>query len=361
VRFGLCQEADAPGISFRQRYLEMVEEAQFAEEMGFDFYALSEQHFNPTVASVSAPETILPFVAARTSRINLRWTSVVLLAFNHPIRVTERLTTLDVISRGRAQLGTARSNNLRTLRVFGIEPGETRRQWEESLDVIRTVLTEQPFEFHGQIWNIPPTYLEPLPYQQPHPPIFVSATSLETHGNAGRKGIGVMTGNSLPGGWEYMEEAVATYRAALTEHEPVKGAVTDSASALAVMAHCAETDEQAKAESEQAAFRFVHEIIGWFQALSKSSPDYAYLSRIEEIVDRKDDLDFLIDRAPYLTIGSPQFFIDRAKRLQALGYDEFILRIDGMTHEHHMKAIELIGKYVIPEVKSPPPREPVQT
>jgi hypothetical protein len=68
----------------------------------------------------------------------------------------------------------------------------------------------------------------------------------------------------------------------------------------------------------------------------------------------------LIDRAPYLTIGSPQFFIDRAKRLQALGYDEFILRIDGMSHERHMKAIELIGRYVIPEVASPAPRKPLR-
>ena len=350
MRFGLIQEADAPDLDFGRRYAEMVDEAVFAEEMGFDFYALSEQHFNQTVATVSAPEVVLPFVAARTSRINLRWTSVVLLAFNHPIRVAERLTTLDVISKGRAQLGTARSNNLRTLQAFGIDPSETRRQWEESLDVIRTVLTEDPFEFHGEIWDIPPTHLEPLPYQQPHPPIFVSATSLETHANAGRKGIGVMTGNSLPGGWAYMEEAVTTYRRALAEHEPVKGAVTDSATALAVMAHCAETDEQARAESEEAALRFVHEIIGWYQNISKASPDYAYLSKIEEVVDRKDDLDFMIERAPYLTIGSPEFFVERGRKLEAMGYDEFIVRIDGMTHEQHMKAIELIGRHVIPEL-----------
>ena len=112
--------------------------------------------------------------------------------------------------------------------------------------------------------------------------------------------------------------------------------------------------EQARAESEEAAFRFVHEIIGWFQALSKSSPEYGYLSRIEEIVDRKDDLDFLIDRAPYLTIGTPEFFVERAKKLAAMGYDEFILRIDGMGHERHMQAIELIGKHVIPQIERAP-------
>jgi len=276
MRFGLWQEEG--------RYLELVEEACFAEAMGFDFCALPERHFD---SAVSAPETILPFVAARTSRLVLRWASVPLLGFNHPIRVAERLTTLDVISKGRAQLGTASTADPRTLQAFGIDASDAPRQWNEALDVIRTVLTEQPFEFHGEIWNIPPTHLEPLPYQKPHPPIYVSALDLETHADAGRKGIGVMTAS---GDWDYLEEAVTTYRRALAEHEPVKGAVTDSAAAL-------------------------------------------------ELVTE---------------IGSPESFVERAKKLQAMGYDEFILRIDGLGHEQRMRAIELIGKHVIPELERAP-------
>jgi alkanesulfonate monooxygenase SsuD/methylene tetrahydromethanopterin reductase-like flavin-dependent oxidoreductase (luciferase family) len=273
MRFGLYQEAG--------RYAEMAEEARFAEEMGFDFYAVPEQHFD---SSVSAPETILPFVAARTSRINLRWASVPLFVFNHPIRVAERLTTLDVISKGRAQLGTASSADARTLHAFGIDPTDTRRQWQEALDVIRTVLTEQPFDFHGEIWDIPPTHLEPLPYQQPHPPLFVSASDLETHADAGRKGIGVITASD---DWEFLEKAVSTYRRALAGHEVVKGTLTDSASALDVVRE----------------------------------------------------------------VGAPEPILERARKLAAMGYDEFILRIDGMGHERHMQAIELVGKRVIPELK----------
>jgi alkanesulfonate monooxygenase SsuD/methylene tetrahydromethanopterin reductase-like flavin-dependent oxidoreductase (luciferase family) len=262
----------------------MADEARFAEELGFDFYAVPEQHFQ---TPVSAPETFLPFVASRTSRIKLRWTSVPLLSFNHPIRVAERLTTLDVISKGRAQLGTASSADPQTLHAFGVDPGDTDRQWEEALDVIRTVLTEDPFEFHGEIWDIPATHLEPLPYQQPHPPIFVSASDLQMHAEAGRKGIGVMTTSE---DWDFREEAVSTYRRALAEHEPVKGAVTGSASALQVVTE----------------------------------------------------------------VGAPELFVERASKLAAMGYDELVLRIDGMTHERHMQAIELIGKHVIPELGRAP-------
>ena len=70
---------------------------------------------------MSAPETFLAYVAARTERIRLRPTSVVLLPFNHPVRVAERIATLDVLTDGRAELGTARSNN------FAHDQGVRRR------------------------------------------------------------------------------------------------------------------------------------------------------------------------------------------------------------------------------------------
>jgi alkanesulfonate monooxygenase SsuD/methylene tetrahydromethanopterin reductase-like flavin-dependent oxidoreductase (luciferase family) len=269
LRFGLWQEASAYG--------ELAAEARLAEEMGFDFYAVSEQHFGP---AVSAPELLLPYVAAQTSRINLRWLSVPLLTFNHPLRVTERLTTLDVISKGRAQLGTAASADPKTLHAFGIDPGDTRRQWDEAVDVVRTVLTEDPFEFHGEIWDIPPTHLEPLPYQQPHPPLYVSAPDIETHADAGRKGMGVITTAG-----DGAEEAVTAYRRALADHEPVKGAITDSASAVEVLTEA----------------------------------------------------------------GSAEPLGERARQLEAIGYDELVLRIDGLGHEGRMQAIELVGEHVIPE------------
>jgi alkanesulfonate monooxygenase SsuD/methylene tetrahydromethanopterin reductase-like flavin-dependent oxidoreductase (luciferase family) len=163
----------------------MAEAARLAEEVGFEVYAVPERHFG---AAVSAPEVILPYIAAKTNRIALRWLDVPLLAFNHPIRVAERLATLDVISKGRAQLAAASTADARTLQAFGIDPDDAGRQWKESLEVIVTVLTQDPFEFHGEIWDIPPTHLEPLPYQKPHPPIFVTAADLE----AGAKMSGVL-------------------------------------------------------------------------------------------------------------------------------------------------------------------------
>src|SRR5688572_18815101 len=100
------------------------------DEAGFDVFGLNEQHFLRDIG-VSASDVVFAFVAARTSRIRLRFMSVLLLTFNHPVRVAERLAMLDVLSEGRAEMSTARSNNLHTLEAFGVQPNETRAQWAE--------------------------------------------------------------------------------------------------------------------------------------------------------------------------------------------------------------------------------------
>jgi alkanesulfonate monooxygenase SsuD/methylene tetrahydromethanopterin reductase-like flavin-dependent oxidoreductase (luciferase family) len=326
----------------------MIREATFAEEMGFGCYALSEQHFNRSLATVSAPECLLATIAAKTSTIRLRIASVVLLSFNHPLRVAERAATLDLISKGRFDLGTARSNNPGTLRAFGVHPDQTRKMWDESLEVIRKGLTLDPFDHQGELWQIPEITVFPRPVQQPHPPIHVSATSIETHRNAGLRGIGVMTGNSLPGGWDYLANALSAYASASIEGDPGPGVVTDCRGVLAAVAHCAETDAEAQRAAKDVAEHFIGLVAQWYDQLSSSSGAYGEMAGLKEIVDQRQDLDALIARSPYLSIGTPDFFVERAQRLAELGYDEFILRIDGMRHEDHMEAIRLFGENVIP-------------
>jgi alkanesulfonate monooxygenase SsuD/methylene tetrahydromethanopterin reductase-like flavin-dependent oxidoreductase (luciferase family) len=356
MRFVLLQEVDVPGGSPPppERYKQVVVEAQRAEELGWHTIALAEQHFNKTFSTSSAPESLFGYLAARTEVARLRFASVVLLPFNHPIRVAERLATLDIISDGRIELGTARSNNPMTLKTFGVAAKDTRAIFNETLDVIQHALTEYPFEFHGEIYDIPPTTVNPRPVQLPHPPIHASAASVETHVNAGRRGIGVMTGNSLPGGWNYMEESIAAYREGqktrTDETAGPGGAVLDCAGALALIAHCAEDTDTAREEAAELAERGLDLVAQWFEGLAKQTSDYAALGPLREVVDRRDDLKFLVDRSPYVSIGDPDFFIERCQKLAEIGYDELIVRVDGMGHENHMQTIELIGKHVIPAV-----------
>ena len=368
MRFGIVQEAYfPPGVSLQQRYLDMVEEAVQAEKSGFDFYCTSEQHFGFSDAflvdragkhhtqksgTVSAPETFLPYIAARTERIRLRPTSVVLLSFNHPVRVAEWIATLDVLTDGRAELGTARSNNLSTIQAFGVDPKDTKALWQESLELLVKAFTDDPFVHEGTWWSFPsPRTLTPKPIQKPHPPIFVSASSVATHRGAAELGIGAMTGGSIVG-WQYVEEAAAAYCEAIGDAEPLPGStVNHSLGFFATRVNCAETQEAARAAIEKTALTFIEINIGpggRYEQLAPTSPDYAYLGSIREMQEHMDDLDYIMEKTPYVLFGTPDFLIDKFRRLESMGYTELLLGIEGMSHEANLRAIETLGTHVLP-------------
>ena len=374
MRFGIVQEGYfPPEVTLQQRYLDMVEEAVHAERYGFDFYCTSEQHFGFSDAflveradkyhpqksgSVCSPESFLSFVAARTERIRLRPTSVVLLTFNHPVRVAEWIATLDVLTNGRVDLGTARSNNLSTIRAFGVDPKEPKEMWRESLELIVKAFTQDPFTHEGKWWQFPdPRALTPKPIQKPHPPIFVSASSVATHRGAAELGLGGMTGGAIVG-WQYVEEAAAAYCEAIGDAQPVQGStVNDSLGFFATRVNCAETMDEARAAIEKTALAFIDINIGpggRYEQLAPTSPDYSYLGNIREMQEHMDDLDYLMERTPYVLYGTPDFLIEKFKRLESLGYTELLLGIEGMSHEANMHAIEMIGQHVMPAFEREP-------
>ncbi len=370
MRFVLLQEAHFPqGVSLGRRYAEMVDEAILAEESGFTAYALSEQHFGYSPnwppervgpvsrAAVSAPEVFLAYVAARTKRIRLRTASTVLLNFNHPVRIAERLNTLDVLSGGRAELGTARSNNVATMEAFGVDPTETREQWTESLELIVNALSKDPFSHEGRFWQMGERTLTPASTQQPYPPIYVSASGPETHAIAGEVGIGAMTGASVLG-WPHVEKCVAAYREAIAAPtRPAGPLIVDSLGFTVLIAHCAETMAEAEAEVGVFAHDFLERMLGpggIYERLVQASPDYGYLAEMEAIKERRHDLEFVQQHAPYASFGTPDMLIERFRQVAALGYDEILLRIDGMPHDVVCRSIELIGRYVIPALNSEP-------
>jgi alkanesulfonate monooxygenase SsuD/methylene tetrahydromethanopterin reductase-like flavin-dependent oxidoreductase (luciferase family) len=284
-------------------------------------------------------------VASRTDTLRIRFMSAV-ISVNHPIRIVERLATLDVMSRGRAELGLARSNNPYTLSAFGVSPSETRARLDDGVRLILHAMRTGSFEWDGNVWTVPDRVVTPPLVQDPHPPVLLSATSDTTHRFAGQMGLGVMSGNTVLG-WDYLADNVRTYRDAVAERGPSAGAV-DSIGTFVATAHCAPTMEEARREAEAVAYSFMDTTMDIYTRLAAQSPDYEYLGQIEALRERSHDLDFLMDFNPYFHIGTPEFLVERFERLRDIGLDEVILRIDGMGHEANMRAIDLIGSDVIP-------------
>src|SRR5207249_4713890 len=285
MRFGLLQEAETEiGSTHYFRYRELVREVRRAEEMGFDYWGTSEQHFVSPLATVTAPEVLYGAIAAQTHTINIRHMVTLLpFAFNHPLRVAERMATLDIVSNGRAQLGCGRANHLWQLDAFQIKATETRAQMLESMEVIDKALRLDEFEHEGPLLKIPKRRLSPRPVQHPRPPMYVIATSVESHQIAGERGYGVISCDNWRG-WDHLEEQARVYEKAIAATKAV--IVNRSMGSCALTGYCAETMAEAKEVAAPIAFSFLNDVLDYlYLPLARASADYHYFTKIATDLD----------------------------------------------------------------------------
>lgn len=350
MKVGLLQEGECvEGVSVAERYEQIIEEVTLADQCGFSCWGTSEQHFSPPRFTISAPEVLYAAIARQTSNIKLRIMCAVLLKWNHPILIAERLATLDIVSKGRAELATARSNNLHTLEAFGVNPADTREQWADSLEVIIKALSDDILEHDGPVWQIPPREIVPKCLQQPHPPLMVAASSVDSHVMAGERGIGALAFESYFG-FDYLQDCIDGYRRGLAKGTQSAPRRTEHMGLYVATAFCAETREEAIEVARSVALGYFNFIVSIYAPLGKQG-SYEYLdSKMTRLIDNLDNLDYLLTETPSVLIGTPDDFVRRLEDLEKRGIDEVLLRIDGVPHDHIMRCFELMGDKVIPRV-----------
>lgn len=342
-----------PGVAWATRYRECVNEAVLADNVGFDGYAASEQHFANGEATISAPEIFLAHVAALTKHMRLRIASVNFLPFNHPVRVAEQIATLNILSNGRAELGGARSNNPYTLDGFGVNPALTREYRDEHLAIFGQAVTRGEVERDSEYFKIQRRRISPIKAGEMHIPVHLSATSLDSHEEAGAMGVGVMSGLSLLG-WDYVQACIDAYRRGADQARPVAGSITRRQALFSVGVNCHADRATARAATEQNTLRFIEVIMDWMTKLAKRATDYEYFAAIEKIKANMNDLDYLVEASPYIMVGTPDDIIRQCRKVYEMGIDDVIWRIDGMGHETNRAALEMLGKHVLPELHSWP-------
>jgi alkanesulfonate monooxygenase SsuD/methylene tetrahydromethanopterin reductase-like flavin-dependent oxidoreductase (luciferase family) len=190
---------------------ELREQAQLADDLGYDSISFTEHHFHVEGFELSDNPVLLDlFVGLQTKRIRVGQLGIVLPASN-PIRVAEDIAMLDHMTGGRANAGFARGYQRRwvdvmaqqTHGIHGAVPHEhdaidaaNRAAFEECFQIIRKAWTDDLLAHEGRTWRIPagrtPWELDatrqwgagiehglvravgvvPKPLQRPHPPIF---------------------------------------------------------------------------------------------------------------------------------------------------------------------------------------------
>ena len=134
MELGLATFADVhPGVSPETRMAQLMEEAELADQLGLDLFAVGEHH-RPDYA-VSAPAVALAAAAMRTKRIRLS-SAVTVLSSDDPVRVFQQFATLDLLSGGRAEIMAGRGSFIESFPLFGQDLDDYDELYAEKLDLL---------------------------------------------------------------------------------------------------------------------------------------------------------------------------------------------------------------------------------
>ncbi|HKD67563.1 MAG TPA: LLM class flavin-dependent oxidoreductase [Candidatus Binataceae bacterium] len=193
LRFGLWFDFRNPPQwrrPYEDIYAEAIEQVVWAESQGFEGAWLSEHHFAPDGYSPS-PVVIAAALAVKTRRMRIG-TNVLLLPLYHPVRLAEDCATVDILSRGRFELGVGLGYRVNEFEGYGVPYKERAGRTNEGLQIIRRLWEGETVTFHGKYYHVDGARLEPPPVQRPRPPIWVGGMMKPAAKRVARYGDGVI-------------------------------------------------------------------------------------------------------------------------------------------------------------------------
>jgi alkanesulfonate monooxygenase SsuD/methylene tetrahydromethanopterin reductase-like flavin-dependent oxidoreductase (luciferase family) len=176
MQFGLMMRAQFPrGDDMEARVRELVEQARVANRLGYASITKG-MHYS------SAPWQDLqqfPFLCrllpeAPDMRLNF---GLVLLSLHKPLDIAEQIATVDVMSGGRVIFGVALGYREVEFLAFGTTQKERVKRFEENLDAIKRLWTEDEVDMVGSHFTLRAASVATRPVQKPHPPIWIGANA----------------------------------------------------------------------------------------------------------------------------------------------------------------------------------------
>lgn len=144
-----------------------------------------DEDWGPTYHAVLDPITALSHAAALTSRIRLGL-AVVNLPWYSPVVLSKSLTTLDLLSDGRLDVGLGLGWAPQEFAAVGISRAQRGARGAEFIACLKAIWTQPEVEFHGTFYDIPQVRIDPKPVQQPHPPLLLGGMADVALRRAGR-------------------------------------------------------------------------------------------------------------------------------------------------------------------------------
>jgi alkanesulfonate monooxygenase SsuD/methylene tetrahydromethanopterin reductase-like flavin-dependent oxidoreductase (luciferase family) len=201
-------EGYGSSVTDSQIYAEEIRLAELADELGFDAIWPVEHHFTD-YAFCPDNTVFLAHMAARTGRIGLG-TGAVIMPWNDPLRVAEKISLLDELSGGRVRFGMGRGLARREYEGFGIPMDESRDRFDEGARMVLAALESGFIEGDGPYYPQARTPLRPRPTRSFRERAYCVAMSPDSVESAADLGTRMVVFSQRP--WPDQAQAFAAYR-----------------------------------------------------------------------------------------------------------------------------------------------------
>ncbi len=132
-----------------QAYQESLEIFDAADRLGFDAAWVAQHHFKDMGGMLPSPFPFLAAVAERTQSLRLG-TSIVVLPFEHPLRVAEDAAVVDTLSRGRLELGVGSGSDADEFEAFDVDINSRHQRTTDALITLKKALAGETLGTDGQ-------------------------------------------------------------------------------------------------------------------------------------------------------------------------------------------------------------------
>jgi alkanesulfonate monooxygenase SsuD/methylene tetrahydromethanopterin reductase-like flavin-dependent oxidoreductase (luciferase family) len=310
----------------------VLEAAKLAEEVGLDFFGVGEHHTRSM--PLSSPTSLVTAAAASTQRIKLG-TTVTVLSTDEPLRVFQQLATADALAPGRIEAVAGRGSSTITFPLFDLDERDYDLLYASKLELLLAVNEREQLTWTGPHRRRP--LQDALIVPRPEQPLKIwlgSGGSPESVGRAVELGLPLFLG-ILGGTPQHWAQYGRAYRDAWAQ----VGHPADAADiAVAVHGFVGEDNRQAKATYLEHELRMFATGAAEIGRPPMSPPG------------RESQL----EPGGMVFAGSADEVADRILHLHGLlGHTRQILQMDvgGMPHATYLKAIELLGTEVLPQIR----------
>ncbi|WP_079911965.1 LLM class flavin-dependent oxidoreductase [Paenibacillus sp. 32352] len=312
----------------QQKFHNVLQQAVFAEKLGFEAYGVGERHGRPFLSS--SPPVVLTAIAARTSSIRLL-TTVTVLSVLDPVRVAEDYATLDHLSGGRLELIIGKGNDPRHYPLFGVKEEEQWDSLAERYALLKRLWNEENVTWEGR-YRAPLHHVttEPRPYQSSIPVWHGSASSTRSTELAAQYGEPIFSSNTFHPKAKY-KALIDHYRERLAYygHDPQKAVVGAGAGRL----YLADTSEEA-----------VRRYRPYYDAFTSTASAQHNQSPFKDLEDN-------IKNGPAL-VGSKDFVIEKILNYHAAyGNQVLSISVDGLTEAEQKEQLERFAEDIMPVLR----------